>query len=54
MVGSGGAGGVDAGSWIDSSVVGLGEERFATPLPIASELARASELAGASCREARL
>jgi len=53
MVGSGGAGGVDAGSWIDSSVVGLGEERFATPLPIASELARASDV-GASCREARL
>ena len=48
MVGSGDAGGGDAGSWIDSSVVGWGEERFATPLPIASELA------GASCREARL
>ena len=55
MAGSGEAGDSgEAGSWTDSSAVGWGEERFATPLPIASEFARVSELVGASCREARL
>ena len=55
MAGSGDAGdSADAGSWGESSAVGWDEVRFATPLPMVSELARASGLARGSCSEARL
>lgn len=52
MAGSGDS--ADSGSWGESSAVGWGGVRFATPLPMVSELARVSGLAEASCREARL